>query len=65
MLRWHNTIAPALRGGLAVLQHELRALEEDLGLCAVCGATRPLPFSQRRRKQLESRPGPRAERLAA
>jgi RNA polymerase-binding transcription factor DksA len=33
---------------LDAVQHELRLLEQDFGLCADCGERPPTPFNQRR-----------------
>lgn len=65
MLGWHYTVTTALRRGLGAVQQELHALEQDLGLCAVCGESRPLPFRQRRLERLRARPGPAAGRQVA
>jgi len=37
MFGWHHTVTTALHRGLDAVQQELRALEQDLGLCAACG----------------------------
>ena len=42
-----DTVTSRLQGALAAVQHELRLLEQDLGLCANCGAQPPIPFAQR------------------
>ena len=65
MFGWHHTVTTALRRGRDAVQQELRALEQDLGLCAECGETRPLPFSQRRLARPRPRPGPAAGRRVA
>jgi hypothetical protein len=65
MFDWHHVVTAGLRRGRETIQEELRALEQDLGLCAACGETRPLPFSQRRREGLQPQARPEAERLVA
>jgi hypothetical protein len=37
-----------LRRALVAVQHEMRALEQDFGLCADCGDHPPAPLGQRR-----------------
>ncbi len=42
-----DTVTARLQGALTAVQHELHLLEQDLGLCANCGARPPIPFAQR------------------
>ncbi len=65
MVGWHSSVGTALRRTLRSVQQDLRALEQDLGLCAECGETRPLPLSERRRERLRAGPRPVAGRRVA
>ena len=65
MFGWHHPVTTALRRGLDAVQQELRALEQDLGLCAECGETRPLPLRQRRSASPRARPPPRGGAVLA
>jgi hypothetical protein len=65
MFGWHYTVNPALHRGLDAVRQELRALEQDLGLCARCGESRPRSLSQRRFDRLRARSWPAAGRRAA
>jgi hypothetical protein len=65
MLGWHRTVTATLRRGIEAIQEELRALEQDLGLCAECAGSPPLPLDQRRQQAMRVRTVPRARRRVA
>jgi hypothetical protein len=65
MIGWHRFVTATLRRGIDAVQQELRALEQDLGLCAECAGSPPLPLSERRQQAMRLRTVPRARRRVA
>jgi hypothetical protein len=48
MIAWRRPLTMFLRRSLDNVQAELRALEQDLGLCAECAGSPPPPLRERR-----------------